>query len=187
MKRVLVFLCSLLTLTSAMNLDQIRQFVSSSVTAGNATFLGFESAEQTSRMVFGPAVALGEVNGDSLKTYPSTGFSSATNIQYLPVIVDGSVRCFVVIDSTGNAVSLGYTQLARDLSATAVQYGIALEDIRLYSSTQINSYLISIPSKLRAGISNLVILQPNWNSNSRAELPAEAVTIDQIRRAGGSK
>ncbi len=185
MKRVLVLFLCLAGIVSAMDLVQIRQFITSSVTAGNALYLGFESADQTSCMVFGEVIPIADVNSDSLATYPSTGFASESNIEYLPILVDGTVRCFAVIDSTGKAVSLGYVKLAQELSKAASQFDVALESIKLYQSTQINSYLVSIPTNSRSA--NLSILAPGWIGNSRSALPDESATIEQIRRAGGSK
>ncbi len=185
MKRVLVTICALASIVSAMDLTQIRQFIRGSVTTGNATMLGFDSADQTSRMDFGPALDLAAVHPDSLNSYPASGFSVSTKTQYLPVLVDGSVRCFAVIDSTGKAVSLGYVSLAKELSRAAELYGIDQESIKLYSATQINSYLVSIPTISRSA--NLSILTPGWLGNSRSALPEESATIEQIRRAGDSK
>lgn len=185
MKLLTLILITVASSIPAMDLIQIRQFISGSVINSNAVSLGFDSVSQTKEIVFGKPLSIDDVNQDSLKTYPQTGFSNTTKIKYLPVYVKDSIRCFAILDSTGKAVSVGYTKLAQELSRTASNHGIALESIQLYRSTQINSYLISIPTNSRE--KNLIVLEPNWDSMSRSTYPEESETIERIRRGGGSK
>ncbi len=179
-----LFLLLLISISlSAMDEIQIREFVRGSVTDANAGHLGFYVGENIDNIVLGQVVPILDINNDSLKTYPLTGFSSKADQGYVPVSMNGSVRCFVIVDGSGVAVSLGYRKLAEEMNKISDLYNLPFEAITLFRSTQINSYLFSVPSVIKSEKNNLTVLQADWEQ-SRTGFTTEADIISQIRSAG---
>lgn len=170
-----------------MDTSQVENFVKSSITPQNAQYLGFTNNDDISKIVFGEMVKLWIVNDSLLLSYPKTSFAELSSEYYVPIFLDGKIRCFSTINSEGMATSLGYQQLAVELQAISDNYGIELSQIKLYISPQISSYLFSVPIIVRGDAPNLTILWHGWN-RSRSALSIESVTIEEIRsRIGGQQ
>ncbi len=164
----------------AMDEMQIRQFITGSICNENATYLGFSPEENLNEICFGEELAIGDIVNDSLENYPNTGFAEKLEQKYVPVILGNSIRCFVIIDREGYAVSLGYRTLAVELTKIAQHFNTPLESVELYRSSQVNSYLFSIPTKTRGESPNLTLLNSVWNG-SRSALTSEETTIQMLQ------
>lgn len=145
MKRVVVCLLFLATLAAAFDSNKVESFVVSSVVPENANLLGFQSTDELRRLSFGAPLSLGEVDNALLMSYPQTSFALESKQQLIPLLIDGIVRSFVLIDDSGEPLALGFRELAEGLSEVSQLFNLPIEEIELYSSTQINNYLISIP------------------------------------------
>jgi len=182
--KLLLSLLILFSISFAYDAEQVRQFINSSVHQGNAQKLGFTSADEVTTAVLGSPLYFATVESDSLNSYPATGFATESSSQYIPLLVDGRAVCFVIVNESGMAVSLGYKQLADELTKVSVSYGVALESIKLYSSNQISSYLFSVPVRQRSDEANLTILRPGWDRSRSLSLSTEADVIAQIKAEG---
>ncbi len=182
--------------------QQIKEFVLSSIEESNAEYFGFKSKEEVKLLQLGKVIKVREIDNKLLQSYPATGFSVESGMGYLPILINGEVRCFVVIDKEGKAVSFGYRQLAEDLTLLAKLFSIPVERIELYTSRQINSYLISIPEDAVAAAyggaggagKNLIVLNAEWKNRvgpapgaGGSILPSERETIGWIKKMGGNK
>ncbi len=176
-----LLLLMLVSTTFAINTKQVQEFLFTSVHQGNVQKLGFNTLDDLNKVEFGEPLTFATVDSDSLNSYPHSGFSITSDFQYLPVLVEERAICFIIIDQAGNAVALGYQQLARELNKVTTQHNVPLEVITLYSSTQISSYLFSIPPTSRSEKANLTILRPGWDNNRSTSLSNESDVIDQIK------
>lgn len=97
-------------------------------------------------------------------------------------------------------MALGYGELVLALREMASRYSVPIEKIELYSSTQINSYLISVPGVVAApgsgggSLKNLFVFDHQWREwllspapmgGGAVVLPSESETIERLRNAGG--
>ncbi len=179
MKLILILL--LLSTVHAYETEQVHHFLNTSVHEGNATKLGFTSVNDVSNAQLGVPLTFATVENDSLDSYPATGFAAQSDFIYVPVLIDNRAVCFIIVDDSGKAVSLGYKQLAAELNKVEEIFDVALESITLYSSHQISSYLFSIPTQSRSDEPNLTILQPGWDRSRSTSLSTEADVIAQVK------
>ena len=160
--------------------QKVRSFVLSSITETNKHYLGFTAQDNLNHIFLGAPLSIREIDTDSLSTYPHSSFYTNASYVYVPVMIDNSVRCFVVVDSSATPVSLGYEQLAQELTKISQRYQLSLGAIELYRATQINSYLFSVPLKNRESAPNLTILAQGWDKN-RSELASEEHTVKVLQ------
>ena len=182
----IVFVALMVFSLNAMDTLQVENFITSSITPQNAHYLGFTKNDDKSKIVLGEAITLWIVRDSLLSHYPQTPFAVPSSETYLPVILNGTIRCFATINRQGEATSLGHQQLAEELQYIADTYGVELSQIKLYLSTQINSYLFSVPTKERGDEPNLTVLRKGWN-RSRSALSSEAVTIEELKAHRGGQ
>ncbi len=177
--KLFVLLLSIVFFAPAMDYSVIREFITSSVTEDNAHYLGFSYEEKLQDITFGNPLPVMDIDAELLRSYPATNFATVSNNSYLPVILDGRVRCFVTVSSNGEPLSLGSKKLAEELNGICENYTTEIDNITLYSSTQINSYLFSVPVKQRGETENLTILEPGW-SRGRSGLSSKSETLKEL-------
>ncbi len=170
----------------AIDSTELQQFVTGSIVPQNAHYLGFQVTDNIAAITFGTPLMIGDISNDSLENYPESSFSEELSERYVPVILDESIRCFIIIDENDHPVSLGYRKLAEEMTKIAESNTIPVESIALYRSSQINSYLFSVPTRSRGETPNLTILEPNWN-RSRSGFTDESTTIAVLRDAMGGQ
>lgn len=179
MKKTLMLFLSFISLAVAGQSEDIMAFVRGSVVEMNATHFGLTSVGQLESCLVGEAISVIDVSSDSLTMSISGSVGELATTSFYPILVEGKPLFMVLVDSEMGPVSVGYRQLAVELEKMRSTYEVALEDIELYRSTQLNSFLFSLPETENRA-KNLTLLQPDWD-NKRSPLTSYSETVSLLK------
>lgn len=163
----------------ALETSSLEQFVRGNIIPQNAAHFGLSSIAELENVSFGKPIPMEIISNKTLTDENVNEFSSVSGEEYVPVIVNGMAKFFVVVDKNGLPVSMGYKTLADEFSKIASRYSLGISDIKIYKSLDINAFLFSVPT-LRAA--NLTVLKPEWDKK-RAALSSKDQTLELLLNA----
>lgn len=178
MKKGLFILCLLVAISFAEKNDALFDFIRGSVTPANYTHFGLTSHADVEKLEVGARIELIDVLNDSLKSSSVGNIGAASNACYVVMLLDGKATFMVLVDNEKGPVVVGFRQLANELRKMETKFDVDMEEVTLYSATQINSFLFSLPSKSRG--ENLTVLQPEWDTK-RVVLTSFSETVNMLR------
>lgn len=158
---------------SAADKVTLNRFVYGNIIPQNAKFFGLNSADEIDGVVFGTPLKIGQISEESIAQNVNGEYSVICNEQFIPVLKEGVVKFFVMVDSSGTPVSMGYKTLADELIRISKMYSVDINNISIYKSLSINAFLFSVPS---VRYENLTILKKDWDK-TRSELSTLEETL----------
>lgn len=179
MKKSVSILLFVVTMLCAGEREDILSFITSSLSPANYAYFGVSNQVDEDRLELGETVKVIDVHNDSLKAYPNSSIGTKSSTDFRVVTLDGVPQFMVLVDAQQGTVSIGYRQLALELTKMVNRFDVNASDVTIYRATQINSFLFSIPtSKSRSA--NLTVLRPNWDKE-RTLLADFDVTVSNLK------
>lgn len=182
--RVLVGILFLITIFFPKNISAsdeliLNKFINDNIIAENVNHFGLSSINDLKNVIFGDPLIMEQINSKTILEGDSNLFSIKTGEQYIPVLINGIAKFFIVVDKSGLPVSLGYKTLADELNSISEKFNVNIFNIKIYQNFSINSFLFSVPSYR---FPNLTILEPGWDAK-RASLASLGTTLEVLKNA----
>lgn len=163
----------------AVETNTLKDFLQGNIIEQNAKYFGLNSVDELKDASFGTAMDIGLINGSTLENSSETDYSIVSEEKYIPVLINGVAKFFIVIDIDSNPVSIGYKTLADELNKISQNYNVKLGSVKLYQSLSINAFLFSVPGTRD---NNLTVLRKDWDKN-RSSLTPLLETLEILKSA----